>query len=56
MFSHQNIVCISHPSHACHMHRPSHPPSFDLLNNIWWSVQVMTLFSMQICVQHPTSP
>jgi hypothetical protein len=21
--------------------RPSHPPWFDYVNNIWWSVQVM---------------
>jgi hypothetical protein len=27
-FSNQNIVCISHLSHACYMLRPSHHPSF----------------------------
>jgi hypothetical protein len=34
-FSDQNCVCISHLSHACYIHRPSHPPSFDHANNIW---------------------
>jgi len=32
-FSNQNIVCISHLSHACYMARPSHPPWFDHPNN-----------------------
>jgi hypothetical protein len=30
-----NFVCISHLSHACYMHRPSHPHWYDHLNNIW---------------------
>jgi hypothetical protein len=25
-FSGQNLVCISHPSNACYVPRPSHPP------------------------------
>jgi hypothetical protein len=34
-------------SHACYMNQPSHPPSFDHCNKIWWSVQVKELLIMQ---------
>jgi hypothetical protein len=40
-------MCISHISHACYTTHQSHPPLFDLPNNIWWSVQVMKLLIMQ---------
>jgi hypothetical protein len=29
------------------MYRPPHPPWFDPLSNIWWSVEVMKLLPMQ---------
>jgi hypothetical protein len=32
---------------ACYMTRPSHCPSFDHPNNIWWSVKVTKLLIMQ---------
>jgi len=47
-FSSQNIVCISHLSHSCCMLCPSHLLWFDHPNNIWWSVQIMKLFIMQL--------
>jgi hypothetical protein len=46
-FSNQNIVCISHVSHACFMLRPYHPPWLDNFNDNWWSVKVMKLLIMQ---------
>jgi hypothetical protein len=46
-FSNQNIIYISHLSHAGYMLHPPHPPWFDHHNNIWWSVQIMNLFIMQ---------
>jgi hypothetical protein len=42
----QNILLISHLSHACRMPRLSYT-QFDHPNNIWWSVQVMKLLVMQ---------
>jgi len=36
----QNFVQISHISLAYYIPRPSHPPWFYRLNNIWWSVQL----------------
>jgi hypothetical protein len=33
--------------HACYMLHPSHPPSFDNSNNIWWRVQIMKLHIWQ---------
>jgi hypothetical protein len=41
------FVCISHIFHACYMPFPCHPPWFDQPNNIWCSVQVMKLLTMQ---------
>jgi len=46
-FTDQNCVYILHPSHACYMSRPSHPPWFHDPNNIWLSVQVIKLLMMQ---------
>jgi hypothetical protein len=37
-FSDQNLVCISHLTHACYMPCPPHPPWLDHPNNSWWSV------------------
>jgi hypothetical protein len=45
-FCNLNIACISHLSHACYMPRSSHPPWLEH-PNIWWSVQVMKLPTMQ---------
>jgi hypothetical protein len=45
-YSDQSFVSVSHLSYACYVSRPSHPP-FDYPNNIWWSVQVMKLITMQ---------
>jgi len=42
MFSNQNIVCISHFFHACHIPCLSHVPWFDLPNNILWSLQLQS--------------
>jgi hypothetical protein len=42
-FSDQNILCPSRLSRACYVPRPSHPPSLDHPNNIWWNEQVMKL-------------
>jgi hypothetical protein len=46
--SHQNPVHVSPLSHACHMPRPPHSPSFDLPNNIWRWVQIMKLPTVQL--------
>jgi hypothetical protein len=35
-------------SHACHVSRPPHSPSFDLSNTIWGGVQNMNLLSLQL--------
>jgi hypothetical protein len=44
-FFNQNIVCISHLSHACYISRLSHRPWFDHPNNIWriWSSSACSL-------------
>jgi hypothetical protein len=34
-------------SHACYMSHSSHPPWFDHLDNIWWSVRVMKLLIVE---------
>ena len=34
-FSHQNPASIFLLPHACHIHRPSHPPGFYHASNIW---------------------
>jgi hypothetical protein len=46
-FPNQNIVRISHLSHACYTPRPSHPPWFHRPNNILRSVQVLKLSLVQ---------
>jgi len=46
-FSDQNLVSISHLSHACYMSQTSHSTSFDHPNNIWWSVKVVKLIIIQ---------
>jgi len=43
----QNSVHISYLAYACYMLHPSHPPSLDLPNNIWRSLQFMKLLIMQ---------
>jgi hypothetical protein len=43
----QNIVRISHRSHACCIPHPSHPPWCDLPRNISWTVEFMKLLIMQ---------
>jgi hypothetical protein len=45
-FSNQNTVCISHPSSACYMPSPSHPPLFYHHNNIWGSTHAVKLLIM----------
>jgi len=45
-FSNQNTVYISHLFQACYMPCSSHP-WVDHPNNIWWSVQVRKLLTMQ---------
>ena len=45
-FPHQKHVYASPLIHKCHMPRPSHYSRFDHPNNIWWAVQIMTLFIM----------
>jgi hypothetical protein len=40
-------VCM-HACHACYMPRPSHPPRFDHLNNIWRGVQT-ELYTIKPC-------
>jgi len=42
-FSDQNLVCISHLSHACYMPRPSQLPWLDQNDNIWWHLEIMKL-------------
>jgi hypothetical protein len=54
IFPNQNILCISHLSHAYYMLRPSHPPWLDYPNNIRWSVQVMK-FSLWSLLQPPAT-
>jgi hypothetical protein len=43
----ENIISISHLSHACYMSHPVHPSRFDHPNNIWRSVHVIKLLIMQ---------
>jgi len=45
-FPNWNIGCISQLYHVCYMACLSHPPRFDHLNNIWWSIKIMQLFVM----------
>jgi hypothetical protein len=45
----ENLVRISHLSHACHVPCPSHLPWLRHPNNIWWCVQVKKLYIMQSC-------
>jgi hypothetical protein len=45
-FTHQNSVCTSLVSHACHMYSQSNSFLFDHSNNIWRGVQVIKLLSM----------
>jgi hypothetical protein len=44
-----NIEChgLSHLFHECYMPRPSHPPWFYHLNNIYWSLQITKLLTVQ---------
>jgi hypothetical protein len=45
---HQNLLQFSLLSHACHTHRPPHPPWLDLPKYIWGSVQIMKLLIVQL--------
>jgi hypothetical protein len=49
--------CCMHFSspHACYMPRPSNPPWFNHLNNIYWKVQIMELLIMQFFQSRVTS-
>jgi len=47
-FSHQNLVCISILLDAYHTSCPPHSSGFDYPNNIWWRVQIMNPFNIQI--------
>jgi hypothetical protein len=50
VFSHQIFwtkFCVSHPSDASCMPRPSHLYRILSPNNIWWRVKVMKLIGMQ---------
>lgn len=40
----QNPLCISFPTHACHMHRVSLLPSFNNNNFIWRLFQIKSFF------------
>lgn len=37
----QNPAGISLLFHMCHMHHPSHSPSFDQPQHIWWKIHIM---------------
>ena len=41
--SDKNVVCISHPSHACCMSRPVHRLWYDQPNNIWLRMHILEL-------------
>ena len=47
IFSHQNPVCISFLSHACHTTRIFSHPRFDNPNNIWRGIRIMKFLIMQ---------
>jgi len=46
-FSNQNVVWISHISHACYMLHPSHSPWFGHPTNILWNKIVTKLLTVQ---------
>jgi hypothetical protein len=46
--SHQNPVHFSLLSQTCHMPRPLHSPWFDLPNDIWGCVKIMTPLTVQL--------
>jgi len=54
--SNQNLLCISHLSHAIYMPHPSHPLWLDHSNKVWWRVQVMKLRIMQSSPASTVSP
>jgi hypothetical protein len=41
-FPYWNPVHISLLPHTCYMAHPSRSPWFDHLNNIWWSIKIIT--------------
>jgi len=45
-FSNKNHVHISHPTHAFHMPRQSHPPWLEHPNSIWCNLQIIKLLIM----------
>jgi len=45
--SNRHFVSSSRLFHSCYMHCLSHPLTYGLPNNIWWSVKVMKLLNMQ---------
>jgi hypothetical protein len=46
--SHQNLLHFSLLSYMCHMTCPPHSLWFDLLNEIWRSMQIMNLLIVQL--------
>jgi hypothetical protein len=46
--SHQNLAHFPLLSHTCHMLCPPHSPWLDLPNDIWASVQIMKLLTVQL--------
>jgi hypothetical protein len=46
--SNRNFVRISHLPHARYMPRPSHPPWFDHLNNIYVEEFKLSSFSLSV--------
>jgi hypothetical protein len=46
--SRQNPAQVSPLYRACHMPRPPHSPWFDLLDDIWWWVQITKLPIVQL--------
>jgi hypothetical protein len=48
MLLNQQSIPIVHLHLACHMPRPSHPPSFRHSNNIWRGAQTVATLIMQI--------
>jgi hypothetical protein len=42
---HLNPECTSRMQYNCHISSSIYPPWFELLHNIWWTVQIMKLFT-----------
>jgi hypothetical protein len=49
---HQNHTCTSRHAHTCHMHRSSHSPSFECLNNM----RITGINSLLVSLLHSLLP